>query len=98
MASQHHIVGKDDALADSTIVRNMGVGQKNRARAHDRFGAAARGTGIHRYAFSNGAILTDHKADWFAAIFEVLRWMPDRSKGINDRASTDRGVAGQSDM
>src|ERR1700751_409833 len=95
MPAQHHIVGENDALADAAIMPDMGVGQEHRARAHDRFGAATCGARIHRHAFPDDAILADHKADGFAAVFQVLRRVPDRSEGVNDRASSDRGVASQ---
>ena len=98
MASQHHVVGENNTLANAAIMRDVGVGQEHRARANDRFRAAARGAGVHRHAFANEAILTDREADRLAAIFEVLRRMPDRGEGKDRRARADRGVAGQSHM
>ena len=80
MAGQHHVVGQNNALANAAIMRDVGVGQEHRARANDRFRAAARGAGIHRHAFANEAVLADHQADRLAAIFEVLRRMPDRGE------------------
>ena len=61
MAGQHHVVGQDDALADAAIMRDMGVGQEHRARANDRFRAAARGAGVHRHAFADEAVLADRQ-------------------------------------
>ena len=95
MAGQHDVVGQNNALANATIMRDMGVGQEHRARANDCFRAAARGAGVHRHAFANEAVLADCEADRLAAIFEVLRRMPDRGERIDDRAGPDRGVASQ---
>jgi hypothetical protein len=69
MPAQHHIVGENNALADSAIMSDMGVGEERRAWAHDRFGAATGGARVHRHAFPDDAIRANHKADGLAAVF-----------------------------
>ena len=95
MPRQHDIIGQNDPLADPAIMPDMRVGQKCAARADERFRPAAGGARIHRHAFANEAVFADGQAIWLAAVFEVLRRMPDRGEGENDGARADRRVAGQ---
>src|ERR1700677_980079 len=98
VTGQHHVVGKNDALANTTIMSDKSVGQENGAWTNDRFRAASRGAGVHRHSFANEAALADCEADRLAPIFEVLGRMSDRGKGINDRAHANSGVASDTHM
>ena len=89
MACEHHVVGQDDALADVAVVGDMGVGEKDAARADDCLRTAALRAGIHRYALADEAVLADDEADRFAAIFEILRLMSNRSEGEDARSRAD---------
>ena len=80
MAREHHVVGQDDALAETAVVGDMGVGEEHAARADDRLRSAALRARVHRHAFADQAILADDEADRLAAILEVLRLVADRGE------------------
>ena len=80
------------------VVGDMGVGEKDAARADDRLRTAALGARIHRHALADEAVLADDEADRFAAIFEILRLMSDRSEGEDARSRADGRVAGETDV
>src|SRR5271157_133136 len=98
MASEHHVVRQDDALADAAVVGDMSVGQENAARADLRFRSATFRARIHRHAFPDEALLADIEANRLAAILEVLRLMSDRGEGKYARPGADGRVAGEADM
>src|SRR5260370_5771585 len=78
-------------------MRDMRIGEKCAARAHDCFRPAAGGAWIHRHAFTNEAVLADDQANRLAAILEVLRLLSDRRKREDARARANRRIAGQAD-
>ena len=90
MAGEHDVVGEDDVVADAAIVRDMGVGEKDAARADDRFAnrrppcpdSSSRPSRIRQ----SSPIVRLHP---FAAIFEVLRLVADRGERENARARAD---------
>src|SRR6202167_3269271 len=94
MTAERYVVRKRHLIADPAIVRDVASDHEKAALAHAGHPAAVFRTGIHCRAFADITVRPDNQARGAAAIMHRLRWRPERSERVDDRAFTDRCDAG----
>jgi len=70
MAAEQHLIGQHDAIAKTTIMRDMRRREKDAARANLR---ACAGAGVNRDAFAHDAVGAERDGALSERVFEILR-------------------------
>src|SRR5215469_2906898 len=88
MAGQGPVVGKDHIISHLTIVSDMRVGQEITVVTNDR-NIPDRGRPIRRHEFAETIVIPDFQVGRFTGIFQILRLLADRTKGVEPISFTD---------
>jgi hypothetical protein len=98
MSGDHRIVGHDDVVADTAIVRHMRVSKKEAPIADDRLHGPVTGAGMHGDAFAYDAIGADRQGGRLPGVFQILRSVADHGEREDRCAGADAGVACNDDV
>ena len=98
VARERRVVRHDDVVAELAIVRDMDADHEQAAVADARDHAAALGAGIHGDVLADHVAAADDELRRLAAIFQILRLVPDRGEREYARAVADRGAPGDDDV
>ena len=80
MSGQGRVVGHDHMVGDLAVMRDMGADHKQAVVADPGNHAAAGRPGVHCHVFADDVAAADDERGFFAAVFEVLRLLPDRGE------------------
>src|SRR5690349_2277317 len=91
-------VGHDDAVADETVVRDVGLGHDQAIIAEARDHAATRSAAMNGDKLANLVARADARLRRLAFVFEILRSQTDRNEWENVCPGTDRRAAVDHDV
>lgn len=98
MTAEHHIVGKNNSVANLAVVADMAVRHEKAVGADRRYAVAADASAMNRDVLSQLAARSDNARRRFAAILQILRGQTYRGIGGKARFRSDPCAPGHHDV
>ncbi len=89
VARQGRRIGQDDVVAQNAVMRDVAVGHHKVVVSNESTPSALGGSSMYGDIFTKNIVVTHDKLGAFAAVFQVLRWKPDRTKREETAALAD---------